>query len=223
MTVFKSNTWMCLLQCVVIALVGWGIGLYFWGDLPEPMPVHWDGAGNPDGFAPRWLGISFGPLTSLLIPLVILFVTRFDPRRDHVDRSAKHLETIVLGTSIFGLVIQAITLHAAMSEEMTLDPTWIMVLVGGLFIVIGNALPKFGSNFFIGIRTPWTLSSEKVWHKTQRLGGILFVLGGFAMMLLPFLGFTGNLLVGAILAISFGAALIPAGYSWWIYQQEARG
>lgn len=221
MTVFKSTTWICLLQCVVIALIGWGLGLYFWGDLPEPMPIHWDGAGNPNGFAPRWLGISFGPLTSLLIPMVILFVTRLDPRRDHVDRSMKHLETIALGTSIFGLAIQAVTLHAAMSEGMTLDPSLIMLLVGGLFIVIGNALPKFGSNFFIGIRTPWTLSSERVWHKTQRLGGILFVLGGFAIMLLPFLGLQGGVLVGAILVISFAAALIPAAYSWMIYQQEA--
>lgn len=221
MTVFKSTTWICLLQCAVIALIGWGLGLYFWGDLPEPMPIHWDGAGNPDGFAPRWLGISFGPLTSLLIPMVILFFSRFDPRRDHVDRSIKHLETIVIGMSIFGLAIQGVTLHAAMSNEMTLDPKAIMLLVGGLFIVIGNALPKFGSNFFIGIRTPWTLSSKKVWHRTQRLGGILFVLGGFAMMSLPFLGFTGNLMIGAILTISFAAALIPAAYSWVIYQQEA--
>lgn len=220
MALFPNETARTLTQCALLAAVGLGAGLWFWGELPEPMPIHWDASGRADGFAPRWLGISIGPMLSLFLPLLMLGLGRLDPRRAHVERASKHLHTILVALSALGLGIQTLTLHAAMSPDMALSPLLLWVSVGGVFLVLGNAMPKFGSNFFIGVRTPWTLSSERVWRRTQRVGGIMFVAAGAAILCMALLGVPPVWLSRGVLALAMLAALVPAGYSYWLWREE---
>jgi uncharacterized membrane protein len=90
------------------------------------------------------------------------------------------------------------------------------MLIGALFVVLGNYMSKMRRNFFIGIRTPWTLADEDVWYRTHRLGGRVFVAAGVAMMIVPFAGATQH---AAFTAIVIAAAFIPIVYSYMIYRR----
>ena len=91
--------------------------------------------------------------------------------------------------------------------------------VGTLFIIVGNYLGKTRSNFFIGIRTPWTLSSDSVWQKTHRLAGKLFMLSGLIIVVSSW--FIANSNLGTLVIFTvLPAALIPCIYSWWLWRSE---
>ena len=111
-----------------------------------------------------------------------------------------------------------LTLTAATSPTMEMDPRWIIISVGLLFVVVGNVLGKVQSNWFIGIRTPWTLQSEKVWHKTHRVGAWSFGLGGLVAVLAA-LVLPASTLVWVMLPAFLGAGIVPVVYSYVAYRQ----
>lgn len=94
-----------------------------------------------------------------------------------------------------------------MGYEVSIDKI-IPSIVGILFIVIGNYMPKIKSNYFYGIKTPWTLSSDTSWRKTHRLGGKVFIISGFIIILSSFL-LPGNLKVAAVMSAVFAAVIVP--------------
>lgn len=204
-----------------LAAVGFALSLWFWNDVPDPMPVHWNERGEPDGFGSRTFGLLMGPVLTVLMPLFILGITRLDPRKEHVERSSGALETIAIAMGVFFTVIHCVTLQAVLSDDQMLDGSIIIMMVGGLFVVLGNVMPKIKSNHLAGIRTPWTLDNEKVWAKTHRFGGWIFVIAGVGMMALGLLVPAEESFV-VMMGLIFGAALAPMIYSWAIHREEAK-
>ena len=95
------------------------------------------------------------------------------------------------------------------------------VLIGILFIVLGNYMPKLQQNYTVGIKIPWTLNSAENWNRTHRLGGRLFIIGGILMILG---GFSGNLLgengtLIVVFGILFLCAVVPCIYSFWLFRK----
>jgi uncharacterized membrane protein len=161
-----------------------------------------------------------GPSIFTLAYLFMTAVPYLDPRRAHWANSFRVYPVIKTSLAAFFLLLEALSLRAALHPGHVLKPEGIAIGMGLLFVVLGNYLPKVRSNFFLGIRTPWTLASDRVWEQTHRLAGWTFVVSGASMVLAALVA------PGCTLAIVIGAAglaaLVPAGWSWWLYQRTER-
>jgi len=175
--------WMPLL-IIATALVASAV---VYPSLPERIPTHWNFAGEVDGWSPRAWGAWMMPVMMVFVWALTRFLPAIDPRRKNYEKFSGAFEGIILSVMVFMLVLHGITLAAALGYPLAMELV-VPVGVGILFIVIGNLLPRARSNWFVGIRTPWTLSSDRVWEKTHRVGGKLFVLGGILIALSAFVG-----------------------------------
>jgi uncharacterized membrane protein len=203
------------LRSVAIAgVVGFAVMLVvgLWGILQvgidAQVPMHWNAAGEVDGYGPAWLAFLLVPAITALLILLLLAIPRFEPRRRNLQRSASAYRTVAVALIVLMTLVQvAVVLAGTGAVEFQMSAL-VALGVGGLFIVMGNVLGTVRSNFFFGIRTPWTLSSDLAWTRTHRLVGRLFVLLGLVIVVLGILGamaaFAAVLIVGiiAILTIS---------------------
>lgn len=154
-------------------------------NLPERIPTHWNFAGEVDGWSARAWGAWVMPVVIAFVWALMRWLPAIDPRARNYEKFSGAFEGIMLSVMVFMLVLHGITLAAALGYPVAMKRV-VPVGVGLLFIVIGNLLPRARSNWFVGIRTPWTLSSDRVWEKTHRVGGRLFVLGGVLITLSAF-------------------------------------
>jgi uncharacterized membrane protein len=184
--------------------------------LPDRMPIHWDASGQVNGYAGRMTGAFLMPAVMSGIALMFAFLPKISPRGYALDGSSRGYRAIVLVTMISLLVIHAVALLAASGKAINVSLV-APVVIGALFAVIGNYMTTMPRNFFVGIRTPWTLASEDVWFRTHRLGGRLFMAGGLIIMFLPLFGprFLEPGLIGIIMTI----ALITIAYSYVVYRR----
>lgn len=210
----RALTLTTVLAGAALALSAWA-----WPHLPDPMPIHWGPDGRPDGWASRAFGAWFAPALALGLPWVLAGLLRLDPRRAHVERSELAVTTVLVGTNVVLVGVHAVALRAAMTPGHPLEAGWVMALVGGLFIALGNVLPKAKSNFFLGVRTPWTLDDEAVWHRTHRVAGWCFAAAGAV-------GLIGGVLLDpavstwAFVGSAIAAGVVPTAYSWWIHTPD---
>ena len=190
--------------------------------LPASVPSHWDASGQVNGHMPRLMAAFFTPVLSLLIYLLVRGLVALGPslgrRNQQVTQEVVNL--LLAGILLFMLVVQVIT--TALALGISLNINLIMGMTLSVFMIfLGNYLGKLPRNFWAGIRTPWTLSSDSVWERTHRVGGWLFVAAGalgIPASLIPGIGIWG--IFGLIMA----AALISVIYSYIVYQQvQKRG
>lgn len=186
--------------------------------LPAEVPTHFGMSGEPDDWMPRWPGAFMAPAVALGLWLLLLALRRIDPRRSHYERFDQTYWAILNLITLFLATTQALSLGLALGWPV--DAGRVMyTLLGVLFLVLGNIMPRLKSNWWIGIRTPWTLESERVWTATHRLGGWSFVLGGLVMILaalfLPAQA-RGWVAVPAIVL----AAGVPLVYSFVAWRRE---
>lgn len=191
-----------LLLCALISAIALAGSAYAWPHLDPIMPMHWGAGGAPNGFAPRGVGVILLPAMAFLMPLLVAGILRLDPRQDHIDASMPALRTLSVAFSAFLAFVHALVLWAALHDG-ALPERALIVAMGALFVAFGSALPNLRSNWFAGIRTPWTLQSERVWERTHRIGGRAFAAAGVVVAL------AGLLLPSAwALGLSFVALVI---------------
>jgi uncharacterized membrane protein len=189
------------------------VGLKYPG-LPDPMPSHWNAAGHVDGWMPKSWGALLVPSVMAVIWLSFLVLPRISPRGFEMEpfqRAWGILKVTMLALMFF---IGVLVLNAATTGG-ELSPKAMFFSIGVLFVVIGNLLGKVTRNFFVGIRTPWTLANEEVWYRTHRLGGKLFVAAGLFVAAMSLLGSSVWPILGSI-AI---AGIVPIVYSYVIYRR----
>lgn len=171
---------------ISLAIVGAMAALSAWAWLALPdgprVPVHWDIEGRADAWADKSVGLAVLPLTALGLAGLFAILPSIEPRRMNLERSwrayrAMWLSTIVL---LLGLHVGVILVGFDAGVDIS---RLLLIGVGLLLMIIGNYLPTMRSNWFVGIRTPWTLASERSWEQTHRVGGRLFVLVGIATAL----------------------------------------
>jgi uncharacterized membrane protein len=150
--------------------------------LPETMPTHFDISGQPNGWSSRLFGAWVVPLFLLFMWGLVRVLPAIDPRGGNYAKFGGAFEGIIVSIMLFMLGVHIIVLRAALGYPVAMQRV-VPIGVGVLLVVIGNLLPRARPNWFVGIRTPWTLSSDRVWEKTHRFGGHVFVVGGTLIVL----------------------------------------
>ena len=155
--------------------------------------VHWDAMGHPNGYGSALFAFTLVPVLTVVISAGLAFLPSIEPRRRNLQRSATAYEAVWVSLLLLLAAVQAgVVLTAVGVAPSETVAHLALVGVGVMLAVVGNYLGKVRSNFFFGIRTPWTLSSERSWNRTHRLGGRLFVAIGLtvaAMSVFPWVGF----------------------------------
>lgn len=150
-------------------------------DPGAPVPIHWNIDGRADGFAEAWLALSMMPLATAAVGALLAFLPRIDPRRANLARSATAYRWIGGAGIVLLAAVHVLVVLAAIGRELPVD-RFVGIGAGLVFVVAGNFLSKTRSNWMMGIRTPWTLSSERSWDRTHRLGSYLFIVAGLGVM-----------------------------------------
>lgn len=180
--------------------------------LPNRMPSHWNARGDVDSFVSKPFGPFIGPAVMAGLLIVLLALPAVSPRgfRFESFRPAWGIvQAAVLGLLFF---IHVLVLLSAMGKPVDMT-RGAEAGVGLLIAVLGNFFGKVTRNFFVGIRTPWTLASEEVWLRTHRLGGKLFVLAGLAMFVSALAG--ASPIVGGVLIAAAGLVSVAASYVYY--------
>lgn len=192
-----------------------------WVQLPPgvQIPVHWGPDGQPDGYADKTVGLLLLPTITGLVAGLMAAIPSIEPRRANLERSWKPYVATWIGVILLMAGIHVLTVAVALGS--TVDLTRLVFIgTGVLFLAIGNFLPKARQNFLMGVRTPWTLTSERSWTATHRLGGRLFVLLGLVMTALGILGVGGTALVATLLAGVIGLVAVLFGYSYVVWRSD---
>jgi uncharacterized membrane protein len=188
--------------------------------LPETMPTHWDMSGRPDGWSDRAWGAWFLPIFLVVMWGLVQILPRIDPRGSNYAKFGGAFEAIIVSVMLFMLGLHFVVLGASLGYPVQMQrimPIGICVLL----IVIGNLLPRARPNWFVGIRTPWTLSSDRVWEKTHRFGGRVFVAGGILITMAGFLWVEWAHAVLFTVIILCGSAALIYSYVEWKREQPA--
>lgn len=201
----KKNKGLMALTSLII-LLPMAAGILLWDRLPEVMATHWGTNGEADGWSSRPVAVFGLPLLLLAVHWIGMWVTGLDSRNK--TQHPKVLYMMMWLLPAISLLGNGSTYAAALGWEMDLF-RYVYLLLGLLFIIIGNYLPKCKQNWFIGIKIKWTLEDEENWYATHRLAGKVWVIGGLAILLCGFLSmeYLFPLLVLAMI-------LLPVLYSW---------
>jgi uncharacterized membrane protein len=190
--------------------------------LPATIPTHWSVEGQANGWSSRIWGAWMIPLFLLGMWAMFRLLPAIDPRGRNYAKFGGAFEGIMISLMLFALGLHVIVLRAGLGYPVEMR-RMLPIGVGVLFIVIGNLLPRARPNWFIGLRTPWTLSSDRVWEKTHRFGGRIFVAGGVLMILAALFSaqWAHVVLFAVVLLCSAGAFIYS--YVEWKREQRATG
>ncbi len=216
MNKFKWSIFVIIIQIILALYLGW--------NLPDDakIPSHWNIKGEIDNYVGKWTGILLFPAINIGILLLFIVLPYISVRY----KKAKERFNLIL--PLISLIIifffACIHIYTILLAKKVICPAAnpIFFLMGMMFIFLGNVLPKIPSNFFAGIRTPWTLSSENVWRKTHRSGGYSFVLGGLLMIMVPLLWRNSQTALIVMSILFLGAILYPVLYSFVLYKKEGK-
>ena len=192
--------------------------LAVYNKLPAEVPMHWNIHGEIDRYGSRnELFLIAG--INVFLGVFMSAVAKIDPKQKNYTKFRETYDWMVIWTLGFMTVLMGVVLMETM-EPGTINISKVAcMMVGVLFIVLGNMMPKVKQNFFTGVKTPWALSSEVVWNKTQRLGGKSMVLGGVLILLSGFLS-NGKAAVFLIILIAILISILPMVMSYIWYKQE---
>ena len=160
-------------------------GLILWDQLPEQIPTHWNAVGEIDGWSSKPFAVFGLPLIMVAAQWLCTLGTMADPKKE--NHSTKILHLVLWIIPLLSLVLNAMTYAAALGKEVPVEVV-MPILIGLVLTIIGNYMPKCKQNYTIGIKIPWTLSSEENWNRTHRFAGWLWTFCGIAIMLTAFFG-----------------------------------
>lgn len=198
----------------------WAFSLWSYSRLPARVATHWGLGGRVDGWSSKEFLVFFFPAFAVGLGLLLILLPRIDPRQREVSHNAPTYWTVSGAALVFLAGVQVMLVGYNLGWPIPI-PTLVPIGVGLLFIVIGNLMPRMRPNWFMGIRTPWTLSNEVVWRKTHRVGGYCFVGAGLLLIASAFAAAPATFKWTMVAAI--GLALLPVVYSYFVWRHEREG
>lgn len=194
---------------LAIALIPFVYLIYIWNRLPEKVPMHWNGAGEID---------RYGDKKELLVMLfmlvgityfVFLIIPSIDPKQK-LQNMGNKLNNLRMILTLFMSGLAVFILYSV--QQKTSNPAFVFSIIGLLFAFLGNYFKTIKPNYFIGIKTPWTLENEEVWKKTHLMGGKLWFVGGLLMALTFVL--PNEMQLYTFLGITAVISIVPIVYSY---------
>lgn len=202
---------------LVIAALAVAISIWAYPSLPPRVATHWDLRGTPDGFSSRAWAVALIPIVIIAMTALFNVLPKLDPRRENYAKFLSSYWLIANAVIVFILVAHGLIITTGLGYSVKIDR--LMPLgVGLLFVFLGNYLTRVEPNWFIGVRTPWTLSSDTVWRKTHRTAGWLMVLGGLVLASGAFL--PGAMLLPLFIVTIVVVAVIPIVQSYVLWKRE---
>ena len=207
---------------LVIALVAIAViaGVILWNKLPDQMASHWNVNDQADDYMPKFWGVFLMPIISLGMLALFLVIPNIGPLKANIAEFRNIFNLFILLIVVFMLYVHGLTLAWNMGNQSFKMSAAMLPFLGVLFIFIGYMLRQAKRNFFIGIRTPWTLSSDTVWNKTHQLGSVLFMVSGAFAFIGSFLG--GMLAFWLLFVPLMGSVVFLILYSYILYRNETR-
>lgn len=209
----KKN-WKTLVLTSIITLIPIVVGLLLWNQLPEQMPTHWGINGEVDAWSSKAFAVFFFPILLLALHWLCVAASCADPKSK--DYHPKMIALVLWICPVIGLVISTLMYSAALGYALAVE-TILPLLMGLLFIIIGNLLPKCRQSYTMGIKLPWTLNNEENWNKTHRFGGKVWVVGGVIIMATAFAG-SFWILLGVLIVM----VALPTVYSYCLHRKQVR-
>jgi len=204
-----------LIGLILLSIVG---TLMVYQSLPDTIPIHWNFNGEVDNTGSKSMAF-FTAVLPLLIYLLMKVAPKIDPKKASYDKHMGSYTIVAIAITVLLIGLHWVALIAALGYDINMG-MFVKAGVGILFIVIGNLMPQFRHNYFVGIRMPWTLASEENWRKTHRFGGYAFVLMGIVFFIAAFFQteISGFLSFGALII----AMLAIAVYSYMEFSKERK-
>ncbi|RMF55404.1 SdpI family protein [Candidatus Woesearchaeota archaeon] len=201
-----------LLALVVLSFL---IALFFYPRMPEQLASHWNSRGEVNGYMPKFWGSFLVPIILSAMIILFILIPKIDPLRKNVEKFKKHYYNFIIALSFFMIIMQ---LQIALwNAGIKISPNILIpIALGLLFYYLGTIMQHFERNWFIGIRTPWTLSSDEVWEKTHKIGGKLFKYAAIIALLGVF--FSGYAVWFVIIPVLLVVLLVFV-YSYIEYQK----
>ena len=206
----KKN-WKVLVITTIVMLMPILAGLILWNQLPDQMPTHWNAVGEVDGWSSKPFAVFGLPLIMVAAQWLCMLGTAADPKKN--NHSEKVLHLVLWIVPALSVVLNAVTYAAALGHSVPIEVV-MPILIGLIFTIIGNYMPKCKQNYTIGIKIPWTLDNEENWNKTHRFAGWLWTFCGVAII---FTGFFGGFWV--FLPITLLMVLAPIIYSYILHRK----
>ncbi|MDW2796709.1 SdpI family protein [Clostridium boliviensis] len=194
------------------------LSLILYKRLPEQIAVHWNSAGEIDGYLPKAMAAFGMPFVFLLINLFTNISLLYDPRREGQPKALRAIVNWLI--PLTSLILIPATLFMSIGIKIPITSLTFSI-VGIVFIVIGNYLPKSKRNYMMGVRIPWTFHDSDNWNKTNRIAGHMMVAGGFVILVSGYLQVNAVLHgVSLIFIITVLIVVIPFFYSFFLYKKE---
>lgn len=192
---------------------------FLWNQLPKLIPVHWNINGEIDRYGNKTELLLIPILLPLLTYLIFLVIPKIDPKKKLNKMGDKFQSLKLLMTTLMSIL--ALFIIYSTKEQSFSNPNYVIIIIGVLYVILGNYFKTIKPNYFIGIKTPWTLENEYVWKETHRLGGILWFIGGFlvivfSLILNPKMNNIFFLVITAIISI------VPIVYSYTLHKNQKK-
>ncbi len=212
----RTTTLVVLLMLLAAILAG----LLLWNRLPDQMASHWNINDQVDGYMPKFWGVFMLPLITLVMLGLFLVIPAIDPLKANIAKFREAFNLFIVLMVAFMVYIYGLTLAWSLGYTNFKMSGATLPAIGLLMIFIGFMMRQAKRNFFIGIRTPWTLSSDTVWNETHRLGAVLFMISGA----LAFIGgFFGGMTAFWLMFVPIiGSTIFLLVYSYVLYQREIK-
>ncbi len=195
------------------------MGMAVWDVMPDQMASHWNASDQVDGYISRFWGVFLVPVMATGMLVLFFILPQIDPLKANIVKFREAFNLFILLIMLFFGYIWVLTLVWNLGYTNFRMSTAMLPAMGLLFIYIGWMLRKAKRNFFIGIRTPWTLSSDKVWDKTHQLGSILFMISGVLALIGSLFGSNA---IWFVMVPLLGSTMFLVVYSYMLYQRETK-
>jgi uncharacterized membrane protein len=199
-----------------IIIISFTIGIYYYPQMPEKLASHWNAQGQVDGYMSKFWGLFLMPIISVGMLLLFILIPRIDPLKSNIQQFRKYFDGFVVLIIVFLFYLYLLTIFWNSGNTFNMI-TFLSPAFAILFYYSGILIENSRRNWFIGIRTPWTLSSDKVWDKTHKIGGRLFKIAGILSLLAIFFeSYAIFIIIVPVIIVTIYTVL----YSYFEYQKE---
>lgn len=199
------------LPLILVVLAPFVYLAYIWGELPETVPLHWNIKGEVDRYGSKMELLLLPFLLPTLVYVLFLIIPKIDPKKK-IDASSSKYQTLRTLLTVFMSILAMMIIYTARNESFE-NPNYIILAIGILFLILGNYFKTLKANYFIGIRTPWTLENERVWKDTHKLGGMMWFVGGL-IIAISSIALNESLNAMIFIIITVVISVVPIVYSY---------